>query len=229
MFYPLAKLTCLSLGLYYSFKAVRSRNKERGMQWLTFWVVMAFYRVGEFVADIFLGWWLPFYGYFKLLAILFVLFTQPWGAEAMYKQHLRPLFRSNQYHVEDFKRNYGSYIMNLSRVVVSIALTLTSLIFSLDASKGAPSDISRRKENETLKEPRQIRAHVEHSRATPTRSKATKGLHEARVNTRSAPAANAKSFSDIRSKFQQEETCSSKNPKMTLGGRRLNLEKPLVT
>ncbi|KAK9727881.1 hypothetical protein K7432_001451 [Basidiobolus ranarum] len=233
MLYSLTKLTCLSLGLYCSFKAVRSRNKEKGMQWLMFWIVMAFYRATEFWADIFLGWWLPFYGYFKLFAILFVLFTQPWGSEAVYKQHLRPLFRSNQYHIEDFKKDYGSYVMSLSKVVVSISVALTSVLFSsvssdqsnasLDKTPSSREAATRRSDLSPTSKIKAVPTSTSTS-ASPTKKspgfnstagnqlKNTQSLNDVGASFKTTKAT--RSISDIRKKFQLAEE------KTTLTGRK---------
>lgn len=42
---------------YQSFKAISTPNAEDDTQWLTYWVVYAFFNITESVTDLVLSWW----------------------------------------------------------------------------------------------------------------------------------------------------------------------------
>ncbi|ORX89173.1 hypothetical protein K493DRAFT_318904 [Basidiobolus meristosporus CBS 931.73] len=129
--YLLAKLLCLSLGLYRSYKAIKSRKKTLLTQWVSFWIVMVAYYVVEAVADLVVGWWLPLYSTFKLILVGYFLFTQPWGTEALYKQHIRPFLKYYKKDIENVKQNYTTYLVRMSKESIKLAMFLANLCLTV--------------------------------------------------------------------------------------------------
>jgi receptor expression-enhancing protein 5/6 len=85
----LAKLVCVLLPAYWSFKAINSRSKEDDTQWLTYWVI---YSVFE-VANSLFGWALclvPFGLELKLAFLLWLQLPQFNGATVIYHRLLEP-------------------------------------------------------------------------------------------------------------------------------------------
>lgn len=74
---------------YASFKAVESHEKEDDTLWLTYWVVYAFFKVFESVADVVVSW-IPFYFFIKLGFLLWCYYPGTHGASIIYKKVLRP-------------------------------------------------------------------------------------------------------------------------------------------
>ena len=77
---------------YMSFKAIESPGAEDDKQWLTYWVVFAFTRVGETFFDFFL-FWLPFYFLGKLLFLLWLAFPETRGAVLIYYKVVAPTLK----------------------------------------------------------------------------------------------------------------------------------------
>ncbi|KAI8820746.1 TB2/DP1, HVA22 family-domain-containing protein [Fimicolochytrium jonesii] len=80
---------------YASFKAVESPSKLDDTQWLTYWVVYAFFSVAEFWTDTLL-YWFPFYYAFKAALICYLALPQFRGAQFVYTSFLRPYLASNE-------------------------------------------------------------------------------------------------------------------------------------
>jgi receptor expression-enhancing protein 5/6 len=74
---------------YASFKAVETDDKEDDTLWLTYWVVYAFFKVFESVADVIVSW-LPFYFFIKLGFLIWCYYPGTHGASIIYKKVLRP-------------------------------------------------------------------------------------------------------------------------------------------
>ena len=77
---------------YMSFKAIESPGAEDDKQWLTYWVVFAFTRVGETFFDFFL-FWLPFYFLGKLCFLLWLAFPETRGAILIYNRVVAPTLK----------------------------------------------------------------------------------------------------------------------------------------
>ena len=60
---------------YCSIKALESSVKNDDTQWLTYWVVFAFFSVVEYFAD-FIAGWVGLYLFYKMLVTNLCLFTQ---------------------------------------------------------------------------------------------------------------------------------------------------------
>jgi len=86
---PLCNLVGFAYPLYASFKAINSDRKDDDSQWLTYWVVYAFFTVVESFTDILLAW-IPFYHFFKMAFLLWCYLPQFEGALWIYKRFLDP-------------------------------------------------------------------------------------------------------------------------------------------
>ncbi|CAB5217225.1 unnamed protein product [Rhizophagus irregularis] len=71
--YLLYKIVCNLAGFLYpayaSFKAIKANDTKIILPWLIYWIVMAFFTLGEGIADS-LIFWFPFYYEMKILFIL---------------------------------------------------------------------------------------------------------------------------------------------------------------
>lgn len=92
-------LLCNLLGFLYpayaSFKAVESPDKDDDTQWLTYWVVYAFFNVLEAFSDVIL-FWMPFYYSLKFGILIWLFLPNTRGADVVYKIILQPLMAANQ-------------------------------------------------------------------------------------------------------------------------------------
>ncbi|KAJ4145743.1 hypothetical protein LMH87_004580 [Akanthomyces muscarius] len=73
---------------YYSLAALFTDNKEDDTQWLTYWVVFAFFSVVESFFNI--VYWFPFYFVFKFVFLLWLSLPVFRGAEIIFRSFLSP-------------------------------------------------------------------------------------------------------------------------------------------
>ncbi|KAI9290989.1 receptor accessory protein 5 [Neoconidiobolus thromboides FSU 785] len=74
---------------YASFQAIESPGKEDDKQWLTYWIVVAFFSLIEYFTD-FLLYWVPFYYLMKTAFLIYLFLPYFRGAEHVYQSTLRP-------------------------------------------------------------------------------------------------------------------------------------------
>ncbi|KAK3676463.1 ER membrane protein DP1/Yop1 [Recurvomyces mirabilis] len=75
---------------YYSLEALFSAGKSDDTQWLTYWVVYAFFTVIESAINA--VYWFPFYYVFKFVFVLWMALPQTGGAQLVFRSLLQPLF-----------------------------------------------------------------------------------------------------------------------------------------
>jgi len=81
---------------YCSIKALESSIKADDTQWLTYWVVFAFFSVVEYFAD-FIAGWVPFYWLSKCLFLVWCMAPmESNGAAIIYSKVILPLFNKHQ-------------------------------------------------------------------------------------------------------------------------------------
>ncbi|KAK4042878.1 TB2/DP1, HVA22 family-domain-containing protein [Parachaetomium inaequale] len=73
---------------YYSLGALFSANKEDDTQWLTYWVVFAFFTVVESLVSV--VYWFPFYYTFKFVFLLWLALPAFKGAEIIFRSFMAP-------------------------------------------------------------------------------------------------------------------------------------------
>ncbi|KAI9297813.1 hypothetical protein K502DRAFT_362975 [Neoconidiobolus thromboides FSU 785] len=76
---------------FYSLRALETKTKDDDVQWLTYWSVYGFLSVFEFFTPVIL-YLIPFYYFFKLVIILYLMLPYYRGAEKLHASTLRPLF-----------------------------------------------------------------------------------------------------------------------------------------
>ncbi|OJJ48847.1 hypothetical protein ASPZODRAFT_13584 [Penicilliopsis zonata CBS 506.65] len=74
---------------YYSLQALFTPGTSDDTQWLTYWVVFAFFTVLE--SAISAAYWFPFYYIFKFVLILWMALPQTNGAQVVFHSFLQPL------------------------------------------------------------------------------------------------------------------------------------------
>ncbi|TQV99084.1 protein yop-1 [Cordyceps javanica] len=73
---------------YYSLAALFTDTKDDDTQWLTYWVVFAFFSVVESFFNI--VYWFPFYFVFKFVFLLWLSLPMFRGAEIIFRSFLAP-------------------------------------------------------------------------------------------------------------------------------------------
>jgi len=85
---------------YCSIKALESSVKNDDTQWLTYWVVFAFFSVVEYFAD-FIAGWVPFYWLSKCLFLVWCMAPiEANGANVIYSKVILPFFMEHQGNID---------------------------------------------------------------------------------------------------------------------------------
>lgn len=74
---------------YYSMNALFSAAKVEDTQWVTYWMVFAFFSLLESLFSV--TYWVPFYFAAKLLVLLWAGLPQTSGAQVLFRSFLAPL------------------------------------------------------------------------------------------------------------------------------------------
>ncbi|KAK1491089.1 HVA22 family TB2/DP1 protein [Colletotrichum abscissum] len=74
---------------YYSLNALFTASKQDDTQWLTYWVVFAFFTVAESLVNV--VYWFPFYFTFKFVFLLWLALPTFRGAEIIFNSFLSPM------------------------------------------------------------------------------------------------------------------------------------------
>ncbi|KAL3666948.1 hypothetical protein V7S43_007895 [Phytophthora oleae] len=74
---------------YMSFKAINTPGTGDDTQWLTYWVVYAFFNLTESVTDLVLSW-IPFYFFFKIAFLVWTYHPATQGSNVIYNTLIKP-------------------------------------------------------------------------------------------------------------------------------------------
>ncbi|EHL01684.1 putative protein yop1 [Glarea lozoyensis 74030] len=75
---------------YYSLEALFSAGRADDTQWLTYWVVFAFFTVFESLVSA--VYWFPFYYTFKFILVLWLALPFTSGAQIVFRSFIHPVF-----------------------------------------------------------------------------------------------------------------------------------------
>uniref|UniRef100_UPI00358F8317 receptor expression-enhancing protein 5-like n=1 Tax=Myxine glutinosa TaxID=7769 RepID=UPI00358F8317 len=134
-----ASLLCSFIGFLYpaycSIKAIESNLKEDDTQWLTYWVVYAFFSFGEFFSDILL-FWFPFYYFGKCAFLMWCMAPVSWnGANVIYNQVLRPYFLKHAARLDGFFTEFSEAAGNVRDEASKIARQAAASALTADKHK----------------------------------------------------------------------------------------------
>ncbi|KAG6609106.1 ER membrane protein DP1/Yop1 [Phytophthora cinnamomi] len=74
---------------YMSFKAINTPGTGDDTQWLTYWVVYAFFNLTESITDLVLSW-IPFYFFFKIAFLVWSYHPTTQGSSIIYNSLIKP-------------------------------------------------------------------------------------------------------------------------------------------
>ena len=92
---PITNLVGFVYPAYSSIVAIESAGKEDDTQWLTYWVVFAFFCVIENFADYIL-YWVPFYYAIKITFLIWCMVPKYQGAKIVYPTVIKPVFEKHE-------------------------------------------------------------------------------------------------------------------------------------
>ena len=120
---------------YWSIKAIESEEKGDDTQWLTYWVVFAFFTVFDTVGGAILQY-IPFYFFIKIVFLIWCFLPNTRGATVIYNKILRGCFKKYETRLDELNNDienkfgdvYGSGVNYMETNKVRIIKT------GLDAS-----------------------------------------------------------------------------------------------
>ncbi|KAJ6790146.1 hypothetical protein PWT90_08873 [Aphanocladium album] len=90
--------------IFASYKALKTSDPAQLTPWLMYWVVFSICLLAESWVS-FIVTWIPFYGYFRLLFLLYLILPQTQGARVLYEQYVHPFLQDNEAQIDEFIAN----------------------------------------------------------------------------------------------------------------------------
>lgn len=102
----ISRLAVLIFGTLYpayrSYKAVRTKDVKEYVKWMMYWIVFALFTCTEFLADIFVSFWLPFYYELKLVVLFWLLSPYTKGASYIYRKLIHPKLEEHESKIDQY-------------------------------------------------------------------------------------------------------------------------------
>ncbi|CAK7213558.1 hypothetical protein SCUCBS95973_001835 [Sporothrix curviconia] len=97
----LASVASFLFPLFASYKALNTSDPAQLTPWLMYWVVLSVVVLVESWTDWILVW-VPFYQYFRLFFLLYLVLPQTQGARVLYQTHLHPWLAQHEAQIDEF-------------------------------------------------------------------------------------------------------------------------------
>ncbi|KAJ3478932.1 hypothetical protein NLG97_g8450 [Lecanicillium saksenae] len=112
--------------IFASYKALKTSDPAQLTPWLMYWVVFSICLLAESWVSFIVTWFvvplhqrspehyvltffllrrIPFYGYFRLLFLLYLILPQTQGARVLYEQYVHPFLQDNEDQIDEFIAN----------------------------------------------------------------------------------------------------------------------------
>jgi len=144
-----ANAVCNLVGFIYpaycSFKAIKSEDKEDDTQWLTYWVVYAFFVVVESLTDLLLHW-IPFYYGVKLAFLVWCFSPQTRGAVYIFHYAIEPLLSKYEHSIDKVASSVVDGLKTIRREYKEDAAALKTKVAGAAASAAVNAAASQKAE-----------------------------------------------------------------------------------
>ncbi|CAF3459587.1 unnamed protein product [Fusarium graminearum] len=87
--------------IFASYKALKTSDPTQLTPWLMYWVVLSCCLLVESWVWFIISW-IPFYGYFRLMFLLYLILPQTQGAAFLYDEYVHPYLEKNETQIDDF-------------------------------------------------------------------------------------------------------------------------------
>jgi len=116
---------------YFTFKAIRTVEKDDDTQWLMYWVIISIFTLFESAADVVLDW-LPFYLFVKILFLIWLQAPATCGARIIYTKLLEPQLIAHEAQIDAALNNGALTFARLAGTAVN--KVLSSAVGTLSSS-----------------------------------------------------------------------------------------------
>ncbi|GAO14182.1 uncharacterized protein UV8b_08028 [Ustilaginoidea virens] len=97
----LSSIASFLFPIFASYKALKTSDPAQLTPWLMYWVVFSICLLVESWFSLVL-FWIPFYGYLRLLFFLYLILPQTQGARVLYEERVHPFLQDNEHSIDDF-------------------------------------------------------------------------------------------------------------------------------
>ncbi|CAM1502402.1 Fc.00g043860.m01.CDS01 [Cosmosporella sp. VM-42] len=97
----LSSITSFLFPIFASYKALKTSDPAQLTPWLMYWVVFSICLLAESWVYFILTW-IPFYGYIRLLFLLYLILPQTQGARLIYEEKIHPWLEENETQIDEF-------------------------------------------------------------------------------------------------------------------------------
>lgn len=114
---------------YSSYKALTTKNVREYVKWMMYWIVFAIFTSFESIADVFIGFWLPFYYELKLLCLIWLVCPvtrDSLGSSVLYRQFVHPTLKSKEKEIDRMIGKFQEQSYNAVTKMAVNALTFLS-------------------------------------------------------------------------------------------------------
>jgi hypothetical protein len=96
-----SSVTTILLPAYLSYKALRTNDPAQTHPWLIYFTILALTLLFESWTLFIIGW-IPFYSWFRLIFLLYLVLPQTQGAKVLYLDYLEPYIVHHETHIDQF-------------------------------------------------------------------------------------------------------------------------------
>jgi hypothetical protein len=97
----LSSITTILLPAYLSYKALRTNDPAQTHPWLIYFTILALTLLAESWTLFIIGW-IPFYSWFRLIFLLYLVLPQTQGAKILYLDYLEPYIVHHEQQIDQF-------------------------------------------------------------------------------------------------------------------------------
>ncbi|KAL1888999.1 hypothetical protein Sste5346_009179 [Sporothrix stenoceras] len=137
----LASIASFLFPLFASYKALNTADPAQLTPWLMYWVVLACVVLVESWTDWILVW-IPFYHYFRLFFLLYLVLPQTQGARVLYQQYIHPWITQHEAQIDEFIGSAHARMRSAGMHYLKQAIAYLRTALGLPAAEESPSAAS---------------------------------------------------------------------------------------